>query len=250
MDMLHRDKRIILYFILCFISFVGCNKHKTYNAKEINEIRDRSIAKAQSIIGEDEYWFIYNSAIDSINSWIDSEIGNFRYWRSLINYQLDSVFCVNKDGNKVVMSILLPYVATTGTSDQIQYFYGVKINSQWYFFVGATMVLPRKFYQEDVHTPLSFEKLKQIATWNIYRNYLRKNRQGEWEINDDFFNMMFPKNQVAGGFGSCFECETEEEYVLYLVHRKWEEHRREQQRAEENRRRTEIMERYNRSLQR
>jgi len=49
------------------------------------------------------------------------------------------------------------------------------------------MVLPREFYQEDIHTPLSFEKLKQIATMNIYRGYLRKGKKRKWEINDNFF---------------------------------------------------------------
>ena len=188
-DMLHQGNKFIIAICL-ILSIVSCSKYKKYNTKEINEIRTNCMNKSQALL-DDEYWLVYNSAIDSINSWIDNKIGNFAYWHSLINYQLDSVLCVNKEQNKIIMSILLPYIGEKGTGDQIEYFYGVKIDNQWYFFCGPTLVLPREFYQEDIHTPLSFEKLKQIATYNVYRGYLKKNEQGEWVINDKFFEYHF-----------------------------------------------------------
>ncbi len=49
------------------------------------------------------------------------------------------------------------------------------------------MVLPREYYQKNIHTPLSFEKLKQIATFNIYKYYLEKNKKEDWVIRERFF---------------------------------------------------------------
>jgi len=53
------------------------------------------------------------------------------------------------------------------------------------------MVLFRESYQDDIHTPLSYEKLEQIATYNIYRRYLKQSENGQWEINDSFFERLY-----------------------------------------------------------
>ena len=80
------------------------------------------------------------------------------------------------------------------------------------------MVLLREYYQKDVHVPLSFEKLKQITTSNIYRGYLKENKQGEWKINDAFFSDLI---SVAW----CTDCATQEDWnAAYMrqVHENWQ----------------------------
>ena len=204
--MLNREtKKLILYFVLVFF-FASCNNYKKYNIKEINSIRNNAVAMTKSLIGENEYWNIYNEMNDSINNWIDNKLGNCAYWNSLIKYQLDSILCINRERNKVVTAILLPYVGEGGQVDEIEYFYGVKIQEQWYFFGGATLVLPREYYQKYIYEPLSFEKLKQIATYNIYRGYLVKDEKGNWQINDKFFEYHFYNK------GICSYCKTEEDF--------------------------------------
>jgi len=217
--MLHQGNKIIIN-IFIIILFLGCNnKYKEYNSKEIKYIRDNCMNKSQNLLG-DEYLFIYNSAIDSINSWIDNKISNYTYWNSLIDYQLDSILCVNKDKNKIIMSILLPYMGEKGVQDDIKYFYGVKIESQWYFFCGPTLALPREYYQKDIYTPLSFEKLKQIATMNIYKGYLKKGKKGEWEINESFFSDM-----TSAAWSSNWQTNTQEQWdsiYVSIINQKWE----------------------------
>ena len=74
------------------------------------------------------------------------------------------------------------------------------------------MVLPRERYQQDIHSPLSFDKLKQIATWHIYRHYLKKNQYGEWVINEQFFSDL---TSVAW----CSNCNAQEQWnEAYLRH--------------------------------
>jgi hypothetical protein len=107
--------------------------------------------------------------------------------------------------------------------DGIHFLYGAKIKEKWYFFKGAYIFLPRKMYasKNKEHEPLSFIKLHELAIKNIYNGYLKKDAKGQWIIDDDYFNGLATKNLTTGGYGSCFECKTEEEYFLYLVHRNW-----------------------------
>ena len=220
MDMLHRGIKLFAMLLLIML-VTSCSRYKKYNAEEINKIRNNAISMSKSLLGERDYNLIYRNMNDSINNWMNNGLGKYVYWNSAIKYQLDSVLCVNKEWDKILTSVLLPYVKKGGVSDEIRYFYGIKIKGNWYFFGGETMVLPREYYQKDIHVPLSFEKLKQIATWNIYRSYLKKNAQGEWEINERFFSGMSNKNMTVSGYGSCFDCKTEEEYYMYLVERNW-----------------------------
>ena len=186
--MLHHGNKIgYLSILILLLLFASCNKFKKFDAKEIETIRFNSQNYSQSIIGDHNYWQLYSQMNDTIRSWVNHGIGNYVYWDTLINYQIDSVFCINNAKDKIIASVMLPYIGEGGNSDDIIYFYGVKIYGQWYFFIGPAMVLPRERYQQDIHSPLSFDKLKQIATWHIYRHYLKPNQQGEWVINEQFF---------------------------------------------------------------
>jgi hypothetical protein len=133
------------------------------------------------------------------------------------------VFCVNSTGDKIIFSILRRNLRDGAVGDGISYFYGIKIRNRWYFFRGENMVLPREFYQKDRHTPLSFEKLRQIATANIYRRYLKQNRRKEWEINDAFFNNL--SNYDAYSFPFTTQ-EAYDESWLRLARENWERERR------------------------
>ena len=76
--------------------------------------------------------------------------------------------------------------------DDVEYLYGAKIKGCWYFFRGGgTMAILRKNYQKDIRSPLSFEKLHELAMNNMFRGYIKKNAAGKWEINDAFFAAHF-----------------------------------------------------------
>ena len=214
--MLHQGNKLFIV-LLCILLFFSCDKYKKYNTKEIADIRERVSTMSQSILGRENYFYVYQIANDSINNWIKHELEYWKYYGKTAEYQLDSVFCVNKSGNKIVFSILRYHLPKESSADGISYFYGVKIRNTWYFFEGAYMVLPREYYQVDIHTPLSCEKLKQIATSNIYRYYLKKNKNGEWEINDDFFDKVIPASNLKVGN----KLKTEEEYVRFMVEVNW-----------------------------
>jgi hypothetical protein len=200
-----------LFFVFCFYS---CDEEKT-----IQKQRELYFINSVKAVSEDEYYIVYNQANDSINTWIKNDLRQYKMQKYALEWQLDSLICFNINANKCIMSIMN---RDKNGTNSINHFYGVKIKNNWCLFCGATLYAFSEYYGLPPKEPLSFDKLKQIATKNIYRGYLKKGKKGKWEINEAFFNRMYNKNQVMEGYGSCIECKTEEEYVLYLVNRNWQ----------------------------
>jgi hypothetical protein len=228
--MLKKDSALIIIAVMLLYS---CNHNKEERAmriKDSNEYKE-SVKK----IGITTYIKVYQSLMDSALIW---EKNNSKCWRNChlnVDVKFDSLLCFNSDSNKFVTALL---EQNDNVMDGLDFYYGVKINSKWYFFPGAKIYLPRKNYQKDIRTPLSFAKLHEIAMREVFSGYLiekkTKKDMGWWkntfapkysysyEINESFFEGMANKNQSGRGYGSCFDCQTFEDYVLYLVRKNWE----------------------------
>jgi hypothetical protein len=216
-DMLHPENKI--FSLLFFVIFIAsCNKYKEYSIKETEAIRKRCIENSQANFGYNEYWKVYNNINDSINNWKDNNFGLYKYFSKGkgLNHRVDSVLCFNENKDKFITTIFSQCIDDC-VSDEIWHFYGVRIKGRWYFFEGPTLVLPREYYQEDIHTPLSFEKLKQIATAHIYSGYLKKGIGRQRKINDAFF-----RDITSGAW--CTDCVTQEDWdkkYLSIIREKW-----------------------------
>ena len=140
-----------------------------------------------SCISSAEYKRVFQLANDSIKNWALNNLGYYQYLEKSKKYLLDSLLCFNKEKNKFVCCLLKQQELKEGVADDMDYFYGTKINNQWYFFSGANVFLPRNMYQKDIHTPLSFTKLHEIALKEIYSGYLTN----DGEINEQFFKDNF-----------------------------------------------------------
>ena len=190
----NRHKSILLLLFCCLFFICSCKRQrenritiKVYDPVEINDIRTSCFNRSVTTVSEKEYWKIYNQANDTLQSWIRNQL---RPARSIAHssWELDSLMCFNNIGTKLRIFILDQCISSDNCcQDYVGNLYGVKVNQEWYFFKGPTMVLPREYYQDSINTPLSFEKMKQIVTSNTYRGYLKKDRSGNLEINDNFF---------------------------------------------------------------
>jgi hypothetical protein len=200
-----------------FLFFISCNKYERFNEKEINKRRADITKLSQSIIGEDEYNSIYAQMNDTVHLWIKDKHPLYEYYDGRRELLVDSVFCMNKTGSKIITAILRRCLDDC-VQDNIIYLYGVKIDGQWYFFGGHSLTLPREFYQKDIQTPLSFEKLKQIATDRVYRGYLIKDKNGEWKVNENFFSRFYERDAYNYPFTTQ---EAWEESWLRLNRAKW-----------------------------
>lgn len=166
------------------------------SSEQLRQMRENAYQVSVNTIGYDDYWSIYDAMNDSIKVWIDNELGLYKYYNRTaeeygVKYQIDSLLCFNEQRNMCLTSVLRQMQGQTSNSDGIWYFFGIRIKGQWYFFGGAEMILPRDFYQKEDYPPLSFEKLKELAMEHLYQGYARKSKEGEWYINDAFFNRYY-----------------------------------------------------------
>lgn len=212
----------ILGLLLFFLLLSACKQ---------DNIQIDYIDVSKKNIGKSNYHIIYSSAKDSVESWVENDLGLYGYFKKYNRgYQLDSLLCFNTKRDKMIGALLINHkIFENASLDDIWFFYGVKIKNQWFFFNGADITLPREYYQKDIHTPLSFEKLHEIAIKEVFSGYLKKKDKGFWnnifgkkdyEINDAFFKGMESRN-ANGSFGSCHGCKTFNEYVIYLINYEW-----------------------------
>jgi hypothetical protein len=209
--MLNRGNNYFLFFIFYFLFFISCN-----DGKKIQKQRELYFAESTKVIGIDEYYRVYDQANDSINIWVKNNIDGYKMQKYSLEWKIDSLICFNKEVNKCIMSIMNQESETVNNS--INYFYGIKINEHWYFFRGPTLYTFSENYDLPPATPLSFEKLKEIATTHIYRGYLKKGKKGQWEINEDFFHDL---TSVAW----CTDCVTQEDWdrtYLSIIRENWQ----------------------------
>jgi len=140
-DMLRRENKLfILLFVVASLFFTACKRYKEYNVKEIATIRERCIKVSQTVLSQDEYYSIYQMANDSIINWSKNELGKWKYYGNLTDYQLDSIFCVNEMGDKIIFSILRRSVADNAVMD------GISLRDHiWCYlenFIRKTFILP------------------------------------------------------------------------------------------------------------
>lgn len=168
-------------------------------SQKVNENQEKAIKVleiSKNVIGgKNLYGNLYRQCLDTLNTWCSTKLPGYGSICDDRTFRLDSALCLNKEKDRMVTAILVQCNEPICEADAVHYLYGAKIKGQWYFFRGGgTMVVIREHYQKDIHTPLSFEKLHELAMDEMLRGYIKKNRDGEWEVNDAFFSAHFEDN--------------------------------------------------------
>lgn len=182
--MLKKDslKKAFKIFIL-FVFVTSCD-----NPSNPIENNNHLFDISKSTIGTSNYWKLYTKINDSINIWKLNKLSTYDKYNDDVNYYFDSLICINSKQNRFIGSILESYPQKEANSDGIKVFYGEKINSQWYFFDGHYILVPRETFKgHNMHTPLSYEQLHQAALKNVYGGYLLPNGK----INEFWFKGHF-----------------------------------------------------------
>jgi hypothetical protein len=174
----------LLFILTAFLFSCQSNNDKKeindFNFKDVDSVYNkRNLTKLSTEL--------YTRASDSVRTWIDHDLRAYQYEKGN-DWQIDSLICINSDESKAVLVILNKDKYPTSKNDGIQYFYGVQISSRWYFFKGPFIVLFRESYSLPKEKPLTFPQLHAIAMKEVFRGYLKKNAQDEWEINERFFD--------------------------------------------------------------
>ena len=179
----------VKYLMICFTlcGLLGCKSQEKKNLWQ-----NRVLYKKYSVekVGHKEYIKVFNSVNDSLKNWTDNHLSDYDIYEEY-GWHLDSLICFNATGDRCLMALSYQ-LPSQDDHDGMDYFSGIKVKEKWYFFKGGGQFhLPREYYQSDIHAPLSFKKLDEIAMEEIFRGYLKKNPKGEWAINDAFFTAHF-----------------------------------------------------------
>jgi hypothetical protein len=176
MDMLKKENKIVL-ILLCFLFLFRCS--------ETSQLSNLILKKSIAVIGSNNYYKIYNSALDSLTLWNKNDLDY--YWTRYNQvYMLDSLLCFNQKGDRFISSIHR-FKNEENPSDELLFLLGEKINDHWYFFGNGSVTLPRKFYTQSQKHPLSQQQAHKIALKEIYEGYLLPNG----EINEAWFANYF-----------------------------------------------------------
>ena len=188
--MLHRENKNLLLLLLCSVCLFSCADKSTKLQEEWLLYKNYSFQLAS----QELYEQVFQEANDSVNNWLSHNLSLYAYEKNN-DWRIDSLLCFNRQMNMCIMTLMVrDTLYKPANSDGISHFYGIKMRNTWYFFRGSHMVVPRENHQKDIRKPLSFEKLKQIATKNIYRGYLKKGKNGKWEINEQFFSRFYERD--------------------------------------------------------
>ena len=105
-------------------------------------------------------------------------------------YKLDSLICFNNSNTKLIGS-LQQFSGSMNKklfSSGIHYFFGEKINNEWYYWTGAYIVIPREMFEgHDPKKSLSYDQLHKTAMREVFSGYLTKDGQ----INKKWFDYHF-----------------------------------------------------------
>jgi len=180
--MLKRDIRFI--FILFFIYF---------SCENVNTRSKSSNIKSDLYVKENfrKYSDKYKILKDSVTLYVDSLLATYQS-QYLWDWEVDSLFCLNKLGDKLVTTININHGSCKEcVSESVQKILGKKINGKWYFLQGANLVVPRDMYGKDAIHPLSFHELSQIARTEFLSGALVKGKNGKYVVDDNWVDEHF-----------------------------------------------------------
>jgi hypothetical protein len=126
----------------------------------------------------------------------------------IYQYCLDSLFAFNTKGDRFITCRHLYVNIPKASADELKFYFGEKIQGRWYFFPGASIVIPRSMVKgHDASKPLSYQQLHQIALKEVYSGYL----DSFGNINEDWFIKHFEN------VGMCADCKTREDFQKSIL---------------------------------
>jgi hypothetical protein len=188
--MLKQEIRHIIY-ILIAVGFIGCN------IEEVNQEFDNYfIFEDYKLSNYNNYKELSQLLTDSLNSWKNDSLLISKPIFFNAGWQIDSVIIFNKDSSRLYTtrnSRVLNF--KDSKMDYIKEFLGAKIGNQWYFYPGASYVVPRQNYQDSMYAPLTFEELSYVAHKRPMAGMLLRDKDGKVVVNHERMNDRF-----FGGF--------------------------------------------------
>ncbi|MCW3076137.1 MAG: hypothetical protein JWO32_746 [Bacteroidetes bacterium] len=179
--MLIKEIKKILYYCL-LVGMFSCDNLEYNNYKE-NSIKT---------IGMPEYQKVFLGLSDTVLHWKINKLFGTLDSNISIDY-IDSLLCFNQNGTRFIGCILSQYTnkKVASVADGISFLYGEKIKTNWFFFIGEYIHVPRNLIKnKKVNEQMSYYQLHQIALNEVYSGYL----DDKGKINEIWFISHFENN--------------------------------------------------------
>ncbi len=144
-------------------------------------------------------WYSDNLLPDSVKD------ESTEYKLLIASYKIDSLYVINSKRDKIIGTIYQTANSKAKIwSDQMEEFFGAKIDGKWYFWTGgSTPIVRENFKGQNPRKPLSYSQLHENALGSV-AGYLKP----DGTINDKWFEAKF-----RAGYGR-FEDRYEYEWIL------------------------------------
>jgi hypothetical protein len=220
--MSHRNE--IFLFIVLSILFLSCNEDsEAYNRdfwkKEFSRRakidfkgkNNRILKKSQAIIGEKEYWKLYDLTNQTIENYSKKNLKGFWGYK-YEPWRLDSTFCINKTGDKAIFVISFVHSlylsAIYNSHDRML---AAKVKGKWYFLGGEgqpVIKLPGQYTIEN-----NFKFLHEENLTYFLSGYLKQDKfTNQWHINDNYFDVFIDQGWTKVDNNGIFVPKTKEDF--------------------------------------
>jgi len=129
---------------------------------------------------------IRNTIEDTLQTWISNRL-DIAKSISFAKFQIDSLIIFNSDNKQLVTTINTKVAQKNGTSDDTQILSGRKINDNWYFIQGGTIVLPHNYYHDSLYANYTWDELGCLAYRNFLKGFLKFRDDGSYYVNENAF---------------------------------------------------------------
>lgn len=164
-----------------------------FSCNNINNEKPSYLLISKKLIGTSSYFEVLTQINDSLNYYVSNKLIEYEAEYSY-EYKLDSLICFNKNANRLIGCRHLYVNIPNAIADDLQFMLGEKIKDKWYFYKGASIVIPREMVKgHDIHKPLSYKQLHEIALKEVYSGYLNDKD----EINESWFKAYFDDDMMS-----------------------------------------------------
>lgn len=169
--------------IIFILLFTSCVHDVSVKENLEARIKNKTIYSQDSI----EYKRVFRLISDSIETWKLNSLPGFQEKIGESEYYVDSLLCMNKSKNRLVTCLLSYNITKINPTGGISFFYGEKINNEWYFFTGDHIFIPTEMKKAKTNEPFTYLDLHEIALNEVYKGYLKP----EGGVNDEWFTKQF-----------------------------------------------------------
>lgn len=156
-------------------------------------------ALQEQLSRDNEVRAVHKEITDSITSWVSDSLLGYKHIFFESSWNVNNIIFFNTDKNKFVSTLNNSSTNWINKqADNTYMIYGVKIKGNWYFFQGATYILPRGTWQNEFYDPMTSEELDYLGYDFFLSYYIKKTWNGKFVPKEEAFDKEITTKVILG----------------------------------------------------